>query len=179
MNERMARNKMKDKRYNLILKESARQIDRALWERETFGEPKAPDSERVKSIRSAIGEIIRYIRVYGLYPDPIDWFGTSYEYLFDGPVVLDMASGRTFHLFAVCFFEATGRRVSDIWDWQYRYMPGFQIQEAFQTLRGHKILDIGISGGTLWISLDGNVTIESYDWLLGEFSAVSLRERIG
>ncbi len=175
----MARAEVKDKRYKLILQESARQIDRTLWERETFGEPKAPDGERVKSIRSAIGETIRYIRVYGLYPDSIDRFGTSYEYLFDGPVVLDMASGRTFHLFADCFFEATGQKVSDVWDWQYRYMPGFRIQEAFQTLRGKTILDVGLGGGILWISLDGNVTIESYDWLLGEFSAVSLRDRIG
>jgi len=49
----------------------------------------------------------------------------------------------------------------------------------FQTLRGHTILDVSLEKETIWIALDGNITIESFDWLLGEFSAVSLRKRTG
>ncbi len=172
---------MSNKRNKLVIRDDHKRIASALWDweqpRDDFGYPMVKPDE----LPDVVGETIQSAKAYGL---SFEGYGTSYEYVIDGPVLLKMDSGRVFSLFGESLYEVKkGRRSGYLAYLRNRfsdnYMPEAEVQKAFRKLRKHTILNAYYDErGILEIDLDNCLSIESADGCAHEYSHIYLHQRL-
>ena len=164
---------MNDKRFRLLLWDDQKRVSSALWEIENLADAlREPPPER-GALPCAIGETICSVEAYGYY---FDRYATSYEFEIDGPVLITTESGHLYRLFGDSIRSCPSRDLTCPVPDDNSIPP--RMRQALDRLRGHRILDICREDGLLTITLDGKITIESWNGCMNEFSEISLFQRL-